>query len=274
MRDLSPTQRLAISACGVAHLRLATYNEVFCEQMAITTPIGNPETVARIKALYASKGPVLERLDGIRREFVAYLIDEDSKHLSNDAVGAQYESQSDLLAQLNKAGSIAKAQVATSQTPATGPTVLAEGVLATVDWFDAEKGYGFVDSEGIEGQVFLHAEKLVEAGIESVADGDDILCDVGRHAKGVHVLRVHDVQTDPASVQVIECAITRLFPDRGYGFVRLSDTSKEAFFHYSVVPAAERKKLSVNRQLKVNLGPDRTGKGLQVKAVVEFLEQP
>jgi cold shock CspA family protein len=253
---------------------LAAYNEVFCEQMAVTTPIGNPETVARIKTLHVSKGPVLERLDEIRREFIAYLIDEDSKHLSNDVTGLQYESQTNLLAQLKKAGSIAMAHVIASSMPTTEPTMLAEGVVATVDWFDVEKGYGFVDAEGIEGQVFLHAEKLAEARIASVADGDDILCDIGRNAKGVHVLRVHDVQTDPASVQVIDCAITRLFPDRGYGFVRLSDISKDAFFHYSVVPAADREKLTVGRGLKVNLGPDRTGKGLQVKAVVEFLVQP
>ena len=150
--------------------------------------------------------------------------------------------------------------------------MLAAGVLATVDWFDAEKGYGFVDAEGVEGKVFLHAEKLSEAGIKSVADGDDILCDVGRNAKGVHVLTVHDIQTDPTTVRVTHGSITRLFPDRRYGFVRLSDTTKDAFFHYSVVPAADRKMLTVNRRLKVNLGPDRTGRGLQVKAVVEFLE--
>lgn len=115
-------------------------------------------------------------------------------------------------------------------------------------------------------------ERLLEAGIQSVADGDDILCDVGRNAKGVHVMKVHDVQTDPAFIKVADCSITRLFPDRGYGFVRLSDTSKDAFFHYSVVPAADREMLAVNRQLKVTLGPDRTGNGLQVKGFIEFLD--
>jgi cold shock CspA family protein/GTPase SAR1 family protein len=72
--------------------------------------------------------------------------------------------------------------------------------------------------------------------------------------------------------QLVECAISRLFPDRGYGFVRLADTSSDAFFHYSVVPAAKREKLQVNGRLRVNLGQDRAGKGLQVKAIVDFLE--
>jgi cold shock CspA family protein len=88
----------------------------------------------------------------------------------------------------------------------------------------------------------------------------------------VQVIKVHDVQTDPESVQLVECAISRLFPDRGYGFVRLADTSSDAFFHYSVVPAAKREKLQVNGRLRVNLGQDRAGKGLQVKAIVDFLE--
>jgi cold shock CspA family protein len=216
VRDLSPNQKLAISACGSAHLRLAVYNDTFCEQMAITTPIGNLETAARIVDLITGKALISDRLEQIRREFRAYLIEEDSKHLSNDGAGPQHESQDYLLAEIKKAGNAPKEHPVAAATQRVGSTMLAEGVLATVDWFDAEKGYGFVDVEGIEGQVFLHAEKLTEAGIESVADGDDILCDVGRNARGVHVLRVHDVQTDPASVQVIECSISRLFPDRGY----------------------------------------------------------
>ncbi|MEZ5790058.1 MAG: cold shock domain-containing protein [Nitratireductor sp.] len=272
VRDLAPAQKLAISASGAAHFRLATCNEVFCEQMAITTPIGNPEIVARIKALNSGNGPILDRLYQIRHEFITYLIDEDRKHLSDDIASPQYESQRQLVDLLRQLGRDPKEQVVGRNTPANGPTMLSEGTLATVDWFDAEKGYGFVDAEGFEGKAFLHAEKLSEAGIESVADGDEILCDIGRNSKGIHVLKVHDIQTDPASVQVTECSITRLFPDRNYGFVRLLDTEKDAFFHYSVVPEAERDKLTVMRRLKVNLGPDRTGRGLQVRAITEFLE--
>jgi cold shock CspA family protein len=83
----------------------------------------------------------------------------------------------------------------------------------------------------------------------------------------------HSVRFNPASIQVADCAITRLFPDRGYGFVGLFESSKDAFFLYSVVPASDRELLAVDRRLKVKLGADRKGKGLQVKAIVEFLEQ-
>jgi cold shock CspA family protein len=269
VRDLSPAQKLAISACGVAHLRLAVFNEVFSEQMAITTPLANTDVVARIKALYLSKGPANGRLREIQRVFNKYLVDEDSRHLSHGAEGPQYLSQRHLLDQLSAASGTAKVP-----PQPTKPTIVAEGVLATVDWFDTEKGYGFVDVEGIEGGIFLHSGRLEEAGIQSVADGDDILCDVASHTRGLHVIKVHDVQTDPASADVFESEIVRLFPERGYGFVRLLDSPNDAFFHYSVVPQSEREKLSLNRRVKVNLGPDRLGKGLQVRKIIEFLGKP
>lgn len=270
VRDLSPSQKLAISDSGMAHLRLATYNDVFREQMAITTPIANPDTASRIRTLHLAKGPIPERMSEIRNEFTAYLIAEDARHLACDVTGPHYESQTHLLEQLGKPINASKQDTAATTTKVVETVVIAEGILATVDWFDAEKGYGFVDAEGIEGQVFIHAQSLSEAGIASIGDGDDILCDVGRNAKGVHVTKVHDVQTDPASVQATSCKITRLFPERGYGFVRLADSSNDAWFHYSVVPEADRANLTEGQTMRVTLGPDKKGVGLQVKSVVEF----
>jgi hypothetical protein len=155
VRDLAPNQKLAISACGTVHLRLAAHNEVLLEQLAVTTPIANPETAARIRSLYGDDGRGPDRSSEIRREFVGYMIEEDGKHLSNDAVGIQYASQRELLDQLGEWVKIPQSPSIPLAVQSTFPISLVEGVVATVDWFDAEKGFGFVEAEGIEGRVFL-----------------------------------------------------------------------------------------------------------------------
>jgi hypothetical protein len=75
IRDLSPGQKLAISYSGRAHLRLATYNRVFIEQMALTTALRDEQVSANIRDRYLFKGPYKERMLDVRRAFINYLIE-------------------------------------------------------------------------------------------------------------------------------------------------------------------------------------------------------
>ena len=147
-----------------------------------------------------------------------------------------------------------------------------EGVIATVDWFDAEKGFGFVDVEGLDGKVFLHSQQLHESGIDLVSDSDDLLCDIGRNAKGPYITKVHDIEVDLDVVETSDCRIIRVFHDRVYGFVQIADSSRDAFFHFSVVPSADRNKLKVGTKIKCQIKADKRGHGLQIKKIIEFLE--
>jgi len=271
LRDLSPAQKLAISEKGAAHLRLALNSKVFFEQMALTTPMTDEESVQKIRSQYHSKGPVLDRLGAIRAEFANYLTTEDSRFISQVAEASQFDTQTELLEKLSAIASRSDIRAANDESPGQGTITLAEGALATIDWFDQEKGFGFADVEDIEGQVFIHAETLQKCGIDALSDGDEILCDVSSSAKGIHISHVHDVQTDPNQVEVLEGEVIRLFPDRGYGFVQLDGRSSHAFFHISAVPAGSRNDLEKGQRLRVTLGPDRTGKGPQVKKVVDLL---
>ena len=275
VRDLSPGQRLAISFSGRAHLRLALNNNVFLEQMALTTSIVNEDIANQIRHTYLSNAPYYEKMNLIREKFVGCILEEDKNHMSISPQLEQYECQLNLTNRLEhfiqkefhegdeESGSI-------DQTYLEG--LVLEAVVATVDWFDAEKGFGFVDVEGLDSKVFLHSQQLHESGIDLVSDSDDLLCDIGRNAKGPYITKVHDIEVDLDVVETSDCRIIRVFHDRTYGFVKIADSSRDAFFHFSVVPSADRDKLNVGTKIKCQIKADKRGRGLQIKKIIEFLE--
>ena len=66
-------------------------------------------------------------------------------------------------------------------------------VDAVVKWFKADKGYGFVELAGGEGDAFLHANALHAAGHDTVPAGAKLRVQVGAGAKGAQVTRVLEV---------------------------------------------------------------------------------
>src|SRR5450755_801080 len=77
--------------------------------------------------------------------------------------------------------------------PATGPTI-----DATVKWFKADKGYGFVELSGGQGDAFLHVNALHASGHDSVPPGAKLKVQVGAGAKGAQVTRVVEVDASAA----------------------------------------------------------------------------
>ena len=80
--------------------------------------------------------------------------------------------------------------------PSSGPMASsAPAVDATVKWFKADKGYGFVELANGQGDAFLHANALRDAGHDSVPAGAKLKVQVGAGAKGAQVTRVIEVDT-------------------------------------------------------------------------------
>ncbi len=67
-------------------------------------------------------------------------------------------------------------------------------VGAVVKWFNAEKGFGFVEVSGGSGDAFLHVSVLQRAGAEAVTPGAALKVRVGPGQKGQQVTEVLEIK--------------------------------------------------------------------------------
>ena len=51
-------------------------------------------------------------------------------------------------------------------------------------WFNSKKGYGFIEREDKEKDVFVHASAVREAGLKFLNEGDDITFEISEGEKG------------------------------------------------------------------------------------------
>jgi cold shock protein len=144
---------------------------------------------------------------------------------------------------------------ASEPLPADGPPV-----AAVVKWFNAEKGFGFVELGDGSGDAFLHIAVLQAMGHQSVPPGATLRVHAGQGAKGRQVTQVLEVDESaaapvprrtPASAETrgrgapdlstaIEMTGTVKWfnGSKGFGFVAAEDGGKDVFVHISVLERA------------------------------------
>src|SRR5512144_1109428 len=74
-------------------------------------------------------------------------------------------------------------------------------ISGRVKWFDATRGFGFVVSEAIEGDILLHFSVLREHGRRSVPEGALIECVPVRLERGLQAKRVISIDLSSALPQ-------------------------------------------------------------------------
>ncbi len=57
-------------------------------------------------------------------------------------------------------------------------------ITGTVKWFSDEKGYGFIERENGEGDVFVHHSAIQGEGFRTLAEGQRVEFDVVQGQKG------------------------------------------------------------------------------------------
>lgn len=260
-KDFSQDQLLAVSYSGIAHLDLAYSNPTYFEQMALTTWITDADRAAQIAGAYRSAEEADTRMEQVRNLFAEYLVQEDQKFCVVPATG-------EFALQAKLQGDIADQWRRKERPVVSEPTMgaLADGVIAIVDKYDRDRGFGFVEVPEMRDDAFLHARVLENGGFEDVWDGDRILCEISRNAKGLYVSKVHSLE--PARKEILSGQIVRLFSDRQYGFVEMPQFGSNAFFHLSVVPPDRRLALAEGMVLTYEAVSDLSGKW-QVRRVLD-----
>ncbi|MFR9805494.1 cold-shock protein [Pseudonocardia sp. RS010] len=63
----------------------------------------------------------------------------------------------------------------------------------TVKWFNAEKGFGFIEQDGGGADVFVHYSEIDSSGYRSLDEGQRVEFEVGQGKKGPQATGVRSV---------------------------------------------------------------------------------
>jgi len=59
-----------------------------------------------------------------------------------------------------------------------------------VKWFDAKKGYGFIEMDNGGGDIFVHFSSISGDGFKTLEEGQKVQFDIGEGKKGKQALNV------------------------------------------------------------------------------------
>jgi CspA family cold shock protein len=124
-------------------------------------------------------------------------------------------------------------------------------VEAAVKWFNATKGYGFVELSDGRGDAFLHLKTLRETGRQTLPSGAKVRVVARAGSRGAEVVRVVEVDTRSAverssrrSTFDLSAAFdltgrVKWFDEaRGFGFVASDDFGRDVFVHSTTLGAS------------------------------------
>ena len=158
--------------------------------------------------------------------------------------------------------------------PGTFPEELPPGrrVDATVKWFNASKGFGFVTLADGAQDAFLPMAILRRAGYDDVQEGALITCEIGEGAKGPLVTQVLNIDSStalapsggidrrpPRPSTTLEGAVKWFEPEKGYGFISPDGGGKDVFIHVTALRRSGVNALSPGQRVQVEVVDGRKG---------------
>jgi len=107
----------------------------------------------------------------------------------------------------------------------------------TVRWFDADRGFGFIDLGNEAEDLFVHASEIVgEDGPKLLREGQTVEFEVGEGDRGPQARHVRVTGDRAADAPVGVLGIVNWYePTKGYGFVTPDDGGVEIFVHSSAI---------------------------------------
>ncbi|MEP5757900.1 MAG: hypothetical protein ABJ327_01060 [Litoreibacter sp.] len=208
-------QSVSISTSGEMHVELALHDNAYISQMALVTPIRDHNTSSEIRTISDQKLPDFRRSNDIRTKFLDYCAKQDAIFCKIPDRNENYRNQRSLLDEL---------QVRTTKT----------NVSATVKWFNAREGYGFITLDKQDLDAFLSLTVVEQYGLGTVYDKQVLKCTVAESARGWQVTELTSVddvavpnKADEPSKTLMMAKVTFYNAAKGFGFLKPEDGSRD-----------------------------------------------
>ncbi|WP_305040821.1 cold-shock protein [Erythrobacter sp. SDW2] len=159
------------------------------------------------------------------------------------------------------------------------PQVVGTG-KGTVKFFNSQKGFGFIQQDGGGEDVFVHISAVERAGLEGLAEGQELeynLVDRGGKVSAQDLQVVGDViavaAREPAAPRreltgEKATGTVKFFNSmKGFGFLVRDDGQPDAFVHISAVERSGLRELNEGERYEFDLEVDRRGKHSAVNLV-------
>jgi CspA family cold shock protein len=163
--------------------------------------------------------------------------------------------------------------LSSSGLPSEGVTV-----EAAVKWFNATKGYGFVELAG-GGDAFLHLKALREIGRQTLPSGAKVRVVARNGSRGAEVVRIVEVDTrsaidrsprrstlDPTAALELTGKVKWFDDSRGFGFIASDDFGRDVFVHSTTLGACGVEDLFEGQAVSMRVV--ETPKGREAIAIV------
>jgi CspA family cold shock protein len=157
-------------------------------------------------------------------------------------------------------------------------------ITGRVKWFDATRGFGFIVSDEIDGDVLIHFSALRDHGRRSIPEGATIECIPVKLDRGLQAKKVLSIDLSSAlpqqprsSISTADRADRKALADtagefepvevkwfnrvRGYGFVKRADEvgGQDVFVHMETVRIAHLPELQPGQLLQARIASSSKG---------------
>lgn len=158
------------------------------------------------------------------------------------------------------------------------PVVDQSNVTATVKWFNAVKGFGFVSPSNGTPDAFLHISALERAGHQDVPEGATLVCDLGPGQRGPQVVTVISLdmstavprssaggggagrrESSPVTGDPVDGTVKFFSPDKGFGFIAVDDGGKDVFVHVKTLERSGLRALEPEQRVRMTISQGQKG---------------